>query len=132
MKIVRAYRVNVGSGNNGPPAVKVVAQTYVGGAPRYWGITMTSTRNPPILEGQTGSYTSGGREYLTYYDGRNLQRLAFTKGGVTYWVSNTLENDLSAKTIEEIAKSMRPLNRAKLPKGRTDTPVTVEIEGSTP
>ena len=132
VKIVRAYRVNIGSGNNGPPAVKVVGQVYVGGAPRYWGITMTSARNVSILEGQTGSYTSGGREYLTYYDGRNLQRLAFKVGDVTYWVSNTLENDLSAKTIEEIAKSMRPLNRAKLKKGRTDTEVSVELEGSTP
>ena len=132
VRIVRAYRVNAGSGNGGPPAVKVVGQVYMGGSPRYWGLTMTSARNVSILEGQTGSYTSGGREYLTYYDGRNLQRLAFTVGGVTYWVSNTLENDLSAKTIEEIAKSMRPLNRAKLKKGRTDTEVSVEIEGSTP
>ncbi len=132
VRIVRAYRVNVGSGNGGPPAVKVVGQVYVAGAPRYWGITMTSARNVSILEGQTGSYTTGGREYLTYYDGRNLQRLAFTVGGVTYWVSNTLENDLSAKTIEEIAKSMRPLNRARLKKGRTDTDVSVEFEGSTP
>jgi LCP family protein required for cell wall assembly len=132
VKIVRAYRVNVGSGNGGPPAVKVVGQVYVGGAPRYWGIEMTSAKNVSILEGQTGSYTSGGREYLTYYDGRNLQRLAFTVGGVTYWVSNTLEYDLSAKTIEEIAKSMRPLNRARLKKGRTDTEIPVELEGSTP
>jgi LCP family protein required for cell wall assembly len=126
VKIVRAYRVN---GNSGPPAVKLVIQAGYG---KYWGVMMTSKKNVSILEGQTGSYTSGGREYLTYYDGRNLQRLAFTAGGVTYWVSNTLANDLSAKTIEEIAKSMRPLNRAKLKKGRTDTAVTVELEGSTP
>ncbi len=126
VKIVRAYRVN---GNSGPPAVKLVLQAGYG---KYWGIMMTSKKDVSILEGQTGSYTSGGREYLTYYDGRNLQRLAFTVGGVTYWVSNTLANDLSAKTIEEIAKSMRPLNRAKLKKGRTDTAITVELEGSTP
>lgn len=126
VQIVRAYRVN---GNSGPPAIKLVIQSGYG---KYYGIMMTSKKNVSILEGQTGSYTSGGREYLTYYDGRNLQRLAFTVGGVTYWVSNTLANDLSAKTIEEIAKSMRPLNRAKLKKGRTDTPVTVELEGSTP
>ena len=126
VRIVRAYRVN---GNSGPPAVKLVLQTGYG---KYWGIMMTSKKNVSILEGQTGSYTSGGREYLTYYDGRNLQRLAFTVGGVTYWVSNTLANDLSAKTIEEIAKSMRPLNRAKLKKGRTDTEISVELEGSTP
>lgn len=132
VRFLRAYRVNVGSGNGGPPAVKVVGQVIVGGAPRYWGITMTSKKDVSILEGQTGSYTSGGREYLTYYDGRNLQRLAFRAGGVTYWVSNTLGNDLSAKTIEEVAKSMRPLNRAKLKKGRTDTEISVELEGYTP
>ena len=93
---------------------------------------MTSMKNPPILEGETGTYTSGGREYHTFYDGKNLQRLAFQKDGVTYWISNTLKNDLSAKTIEEIAKSLRPLNRAKLPKGRTDTAISVETAGSTP
>ena len=48
------------------------------------------------------------------------------KNGVTYWISNTLANELSANTIQEIAKSMRPLNRAKLPKGRTDTAITWE------
>ena len=52
--------------------------------------------------------------------------------GCAYWVSNTLKNDLSAKTIEEIAKSMRPLNRAKLTKGSTDTPISVETDAATP
>ena len=92
---------------------------------------MTSAKNISILEGQTGSYTTGGREYLTYYDGRNLQRLAFKVGAGDHWVSNTLENDLSAKTIEEIAKSMRPLT-AKPKNGRTDTRSPAELEGSTP
>lgn len=129
VKIVRAYRVNAGGK---PPAVKIVVAITAGGMPRYWGITMTTAKGISILEGQTGSYTTGGREYLTYYDGRALQRLAFRKDGVTYWISNTLANDLSAKTIEEIAKSMRPLNRARLPMGRTDTPISVETAGSTP
>jgi LCP family protein required for cell wall assembly len=126
VRIVRAYHVNA-SGN--PAAVKVV---FEAGYHEYWAIGMTTMRNPPILDGRTGSYTTGGREYFTYYDGRNLQRLAFQRGGVTYWVSNSLAYDLSAKTIEEIAKSMRPPNRAKLPKGRTDTPIEVELDGSTP
>ena len=45
---------------NEPPAVKIVLSVYVGGAPQYWGIEMTSMKNPPILEGETGSYDSGG------------------------------------------------------------------------
>jgi LCP family protein required for cell wall assembly len=131
VRIVRAYRVNTAKGD-GPPAVKVVLEVRAGGAPRYWGISMTSMRKPHVLEGETGSYMSGGREYFTYYDGRNLQRLAFRAGGVTYWISNTLGYDLSAKTIEEIGKSMRPLRRATLPEGTADTPLAVELEGSTP
>ena len=128
LRILRQYRMNAGSGK-GAPSIKMVFET---GYHKYWGIEMTTMKNPPIVEGETGSYDSGGRKYLTYYDGLNLQRLAFRKGNVTFWISNTLQNDLSAKTIEEIAKSMRPLNRAKLPKGRTDTPIDVEFEGSTP
>ena len=132
VKIVRADKVVANGGSGSPRMVKVVFNVNPGGVARYWAITMTNMKNPPIVEGETGSYESGGRRYLTYYDGRNLQRLAFQKDGVWYWVSNTLKNDLSAKTIEEIAKSMRPLNRAKLPKGATDTPISVETEGSTP
>ena len=88
-------------------------------------------KNPPILEGETGTISSGGRDYKTYYDGKNLQRLAFTKDGTTYWISNTLSNTLTANTIQEIAKSLRPLNRAKVQKGHSDTAITVETAGST-
>lgn len=129
VKIVRAYKID---DRNNRQAVKIVFQTYVGGAAAYWGLEMTNMRNPPILEGETGTITSGGREYKTYYDGKNLQRLAFTKDGTTYWISNTLTNALTANTIQEIAKSLRPLNRAKIQKGHTDTAITVETAGSTP
>ena len=128
VKIVRAYKID---DRNNRQAVKIVFQTYIGGASQYWGLEMTNMKNPPILEGETGIIRSGGREYRTYYDGKNLQRLAFTKDGTTYWISNTLANGLTANTIQEIAKSLRPLNRAKLPKGRTDTAITVETAGST-
>ena len=128
VRIIRPYHINTRA-SGGPPAVKIVFEHAYH---EYWGISMTTMKNPPIIQGETGSYESGGRKYLTFYDGKNLQRLAFQVGGTTYWISNTLNNDLSAKTIEEIAKSMRPLNRAKLLKGRTDTSIPVETAGSTP
>jgi LCP family protein required for cell wall assembly len=130
VRIVRTYRV--GDEQTGPTALKIVLAVYEGGAPKYWGIEETALKNPPILSGQTGIIDSGGRRYYTYYDGRNLQRIAFRQGGTTYWISNTLQNDLSAKTLEEIAKSMRPLNQARLKKGRTDTSISVETAGTTP
>jgi hypothetical protein len=129
VKIVRAYKID---DRRDRQAVKIVFQVYVGGGPQYWGLEMTNMKNPPILDGETGTISSGGRDYRTYYDGKNLQRLAFEKDGTTYWISNTLQNGLTANTIQEIAKSLRPLNRAKILKGHTDTPITVETAGSTP
>lgn len=129
VKIVRPYMIE---NRRDRQSLKMVFRTNPGGVPRYWGIEMTQMRNPPILDGQTGVISSGGRRYLTYYDGKNLQRLAFQVGGTTYWISNTLANDLSAGTIQEIAKSMRPLNRASLPRGQRNTPVAIETAGRTP
>lgn len=131
VRIVRAYTTGI-RGNGGAPAVKVVVKMPNLGAGEYWGIEMTTTPEPGILEGETGTEKWGSkRQYRTYYDGRKLQRVAFTENGVTYWVSNTLMAKMSAKTMEEIITSMRPLNRAKLPKKATATDIPVETDGRT-
>jgi LCP family protein required for cell wall assembly len=130
VRIIRSYRAGMRD-NSGPPAVKVVV-AMPNASGEYWGVMMTTERDPAILQGETGTDRLGtNREYRTYYEGRNLQRIAFTQGGVTYWISNTLMHGLSAKTMEEIAKSMRPLNNARLPKGVTDTAIPVETDGRT-
>jgi LCP family protein required for cell wall assembly len=130
VRIVRAYHIQ--SGKRRYPAVKIVFRVQSGFLPDYWGFQMTTMPDPPILEGETGRFTSGGREYRTYYDGKNLMRLAWQIGGSTYWISNSLDNSLSAKTMQEIAKSTRPLGRATLPRGRTSTEIPVDMELPTP
>jgi len=125
---VRAYRINTGSDNE-PNAVKVVFDL---GGFSYFGIAQTEMKNPPILDGKTGVVSTGGRDYSTFYDGKSLQRLAWRKGKMTYWVTNTLDYRLTDRQMYAIAKSSRTLDRIKLPKGATDTPVDVELEGSTP
>ena len=125
---VRAYRINTGGGDE-PNAVKVVLRIRQG---EYVGISQTDMKDPPILDGRTGLVRSGGREYSTYYDGRNLQRLAWRKGNMTYWVTNTLDYALSDREMYAIAKSHRPLNRIQFPAGATPQPIAVEFEASTP
>ena len=125
VKAIRSYRLGSRNNPNGPPAVKMVMQVP-SGAGEYWGIMMTTDPDPVILRGETGVETFGTRrQFRTYYEGRNLQRIAFTENGVTYWITNTLLAKLSAKTMEEIAKSMRPLSNARLPRGATDTSISV-------
>lgn len=131
VRVIRSYRTGI-RGNDGAPAVKIVVKLPEQSGD-YWGITMTTTAEPGILKGETGVDDFGSpRRHRTYYDGRNLQRIAFTANGVTYWVSNTLVSTLNAKTMEEIVKSMRPLPRARLPRGATDTAIPVDTDGRTP
>jgi LCP family protein required for cell wall assembly len=127
LKIVRAYRVN--TGGSGPQALKMVFRVPSG---TYWGYQVIDWENPPLLEGRTGVVKSGGREYSTFYDGRNLMRLAWQKDGITYWISNTLDYALSDETMYAIAKSARPLSRAALRPGATPVAIPIEQDAYTP
>ncbi len=127
LRIRRTYRIN--TGGTGPWAVKLVFETGYHG---YWGIEETAMKDPPILEGRTGVIHRNGHEYWTYYNGRHLQRLAWQEGGMTYWISNTLDERLSADTMHAIARSARPLAGAGLPRGQASVQLPVELAGSTP
>jgi hypothetical protein len=96
----------------------------------YWGIEETAMTHPPILEGRTGAIRRNGREYWTYYDGRNLQRLAWREGDTWCWISNTLDNRLSADTMHAIARSARPLGQARVPSGAAA--ISLDFDGATP
>ena len=127
VKIVRSYRVN--TGGQGPQALKLVFQVPSG---TYWGYQIVDWPDPPLLEGRTGVVNKGGREYSTFYDGKNMMRLAWQKDGVTYWISNTLDYQLSPDTMWAIAKSCLPLGRAKLPAGTKSNDITIEQDAYTP
>ena len=127
VKLVRSYRVN--TGGQGPQALKMVFRLPSGA---YWGYQILDWADPPLLEGRTGVVTKGGREYSTFYDGKNMMRLAWQKDGVTYWLANSLDYQLSADTMWAVAKSCMPLGRAKLPAGTKSNDVTIEQDAYTP
>lgn len=127
LKVVRAYRVN--TGGDGPQALKMVFRVPSG---TYWGYQVLDWADPPLLEGRTGVVNSGGREYSTFYDGKNLMRLAWQKDGVTYWISNTLDYQLSPETMYAVAKSARPLNRVTLRPGANPVDIPIEQDAYTP
>ena len=75
---------------------------------------------------------TGGREYSTFYDGKNLMRLAWQKDGITYWISNTLDYKLSPEDMYAIAKSARPVGRATLRPGASPVEIPIEQDAYTP
>lgn len=129
LRRVELYRIN--TPGSGPWALKMVFE--IGRSYKYWAFTQTSWDDEiPILEGETGKLRRGGREYSTFYDGRNLMRVGWKQNGMSYWVSNSLENDLNSETMNAIARSVKPWKGARLPKGVADSYMEIEYEGATP
>lgn len=127
----RVYRIN--TGGEGPRAAKLVFRVPSQGGSAYWAMTMTEwTANIPILEGETGTIRRNGREYLTFYDGKSLTRVAWKQNGMSYWVSNTLNNDLNPETMHAIARSARSWRGAKVPKGETKVEIPIDDDLPTP
>ena len=52
-----------------------------------------------------------GQKYLVYTSGGAIQMVALRTPRATYWVSNTILNELSNSTMIAIAESLRPLRR---------------------
>jgi LCP family protein required for cell wall assembly len=89
-----------------------VALTFnIGGGEEYWQIEESTWNSAPILENPTGSIPYRGAKLLLYSTGGNLQMVALRTQHETYWVVNTILNQLSNSTMIAIAKSLRPLRR---------------------
>ena len=54
-----------------------------------------------------------GRRYDLYYNGAHLHMVVLRRGAASYWVVNTLLDELSNETMLAIAKGLRPVNRIK-------------------
>jgi LCP family protein required for cell wall assembly len=81
-----------------------VGQTY-----EYWQIEESTWNSAPILQNPSFTFTHRGRKYAVYTNGGQIQRVALRTPTATYWVSNTILNELSNSTMIAIAESLRPL-----------------------
>jgi LCP family protein required for cell wall assembly len=92
------------------PHTHELALTYVTGAGNvYWDIIETNWKDAPILAHETGTYRVAGRKYHLFTTGGNIHMIVLKKGGSSYWVVNTLRDELSNETMLAIAKSLQPL-----------------------
>jgi hypothetical protein len=87
-------------------AVRLVFRT-AGGA--YWGIEETNWPDAPVLSDRSFRHDLGGREFDFHYHGPKLHMIVLRQGDVSYWVVNSLLDDISNETMIAIAKGLRPL-----------------------
>jgi LCP family protein required for cell wall assembly len=98
---VRGYTID---GNH--HAVRLVFRR--GDGTSYYGIEETNWTGAPILSGGE-VHKIRGRTYRFYWNGSSLHMVVLYQNGATYWVINSLMDDLSNETMVAIAKSLRPL-----------------------
>jgi LCP family protein required for cell wall assembly len=104
---VRMYRIDP-EGEH-----KTIRLTYRTGAQRYWGIQMTDWEDAPVLSERNFVRSIGGRRYELHYVGPKLHMVVLRQGGASYWVVNTLLDELSNETMLAIAKGLKPLASIK-------------------
>jgi hypothetical protein len=91
-------------------AVRLVFHT-AGGA--YWGIEQTDWTDAPVLSDRSFRHLLGGRAYDFYYNGPKLHMIVLRYAGSSYWVVNSLLDDLSNETMIAIAKGLKLLPAKK-------------------
>jgi LCP family protein required for cell wall assembly len=100
---VRAYKPSPGHS-----AVCLTFQTGAGNV--YWQIMETNWTDAPVVRHPTGKITlKDGRRLDLYTAGAKIHMVVLRQGGTSYWVVNTLRDELSNETMLAIAKGLQPL-----------------------
>jgi LCP family protein required for cell wall assembly len=77
----------------------------------YWQIEETTWNTAPILANPTGQFFYQHHKLLLYTAGGAIQMVVLKTPRASYWVINTILNQLSNSTMIAIAKSLKPLYR---------------------
>jgi LCP family protein required for cell wall assembly len=94
------------------PRKHAVVLTFVTGASNvYWQIEETDWTSAPILRRPTAQVHLGGRLFDLYTTGGNIHIVVLHYRGASYWVVNTLRDELSNETMLAIANGLQPLGK---------------------
>lgn len=109
---VRAYRIAKRGGGGSWPALNVSFEDGPSVLGRFWDVEETTMPDPPIMDDATGGLRRGGRSYRIVYDGGHVYVVGFHEHGAWYWVTNTLDDSLTAGQMLRIAEGVRPVRHA--------------------
>ena len=75
----------------------------------YWDIEESTWNSAPILSNPSFTIIHRGQKYDVYTTGGQVQMVALRTPRATYWVTNSILNELSNSTMIAIAKSLKPV-----------------------
>jgi hypothetical protein len=77
----------------------------------YWQIMETDWSDAPVIRHPTDQVTLQGRKFDLYTVGGNIHMVVLRQGDKSYWVVNTLRDELSNETMLAIARGLQPLGK---------------------
>jgi hypothetical protein len=81
------------------------------GVPQYYGVQGTTWKDPPILKGADAIREVAGRKLRIYEDGRKVRMVAWRTPKAVYWISNSLDEDLTRDQMLAVAASLKRLGQ---------------------
>jgi len=87
--------------------VVVFKQNTLGG---YYDFQGTDWPRPPVIAHPNQQRKIGHTTYMLFTDGGHIHVVAWRRGKMLYWVTNTLLEDLSNEQMLAIARSAKPLH----------------------
>ena len=88
---------------------KAVRLTFRTSQRKYWGIQQMDWEDAPVLAERNIRRIIRGREFDLYYSGAHLHMVVLRENDASYWVVNTLDDELSNDTMLAVARGLRPL-----------------------
>jgi hypothetical protein len=79
----------------------------------YWGIEQTDWDDAPVLRQPSSTRFIKHRRFDLYFSGSHIHQIVLRENGATFWVVNSLMNDLSNTTMLAIATGLRPLKKLR-------------------
>jgi polyisoprenyl-teichoic acid--peptidoglycan teichoic acid transferase len=103
----RAYDLRDQEGRLHHAYVAVWQANALGG---YYDFQGTDWKEPPIVAHPNEQRKINHVTYMIFTDGSHIHLIAWRRGAMLYWVTNTLLEDLSNEQMLAIARSAKPLH----------------------
>jgi len=92
-----------------------VIVTQAGSLGQYYDIEARAGANRRCFASPSQAVRAGTRTYELFYEGEQMRTIAWHEGSGTYWVENTLTNDLSPREMLAIAEQTLPVVSQRAP-----------------
>jgi hypothetical protein len=124
---IRDYLIHAPGGKAYPIYVEVFSNGQLG---QFYDVQGTTWTGAPLFANPNQTLRVGKRTYELYYDGSQLQMVAWHEYGAVYWVRNTLTNGIENGELLAIAEQTVPVGGVVAVSPRAGSPTGLNLHAA--